>query len=1021
MTDDFPSRPPQPTPASGTLAPRRRSCGGCAVKGGLGCLAFFGGALICTWLILPGFVEGWVKRQVAAQFSETRQGRLEVGEAELFPLSWGKRQALRDVELFTPEGERVLTAQVELPSIRELLSLAAAGSDPNSEEELTLSTVRIVVEGDLVANADGTINLERALAERPGVKPGPPSDVEVGVGDEDQGRRLAGRLGFDVVLEVPRLGWRDERPGASTTALELSEFTARASADAGGEWRFEANGEVLVGAERRHEGKLRAEFVAPEPDWTDETWPLGLVRGQAKLERVATALIEGVLAGMGTTLPPGVRLEELLGPTIDFEAKVVDATREGGRIEVTSTSAKQELQFEATLEDGRLHVPADSGLRWSLDPPKGLVEARVAQALGEGRSVSLLGARRWGFELRGFEVALDAGESGSIAPRLLPLAEEFQIDVGLGEGMRLATPTGTVDLRGAGADLTLVVRGRTDAAPVARLKANLIADSGAPAPLELDVELGDELDRVLGFELQTTSPGTARFTLRELRVPALLRIWAPEVDPALMPAVGEKGDLAVRVDSLLAEPRTVHASWTSKVLRTELDARIGGDRLAAGVDGKPGGRVEFLGPWIEEHASTYFTKGQRLVRGAASAPPTLLVKTLDLPKATAPAPAVEQAPEADPDGRRALPFDAAGASLTAEFRHPALTLEVPSAGQTVPLTDLVVDVTLPRAGAPRLDFTASDPQGAELSARLLGRERWSLLATGELAPTAATVDVEARAKRLGTALIDGFAASDGLLVDVLGPKLDAELVGTGVSKDSGELSAKLSSNLGTVDWKGRMADGKLVSQGEDKLDARVALTPLFSRRIVGNLVPLLIDVSRDDATKPVLLGVSDCSLPLDGDLSKLSATVNLDLGAVDYSLLPGLENWLGDKLGKRSTTIDPLVLRITDGVVRYDGLPLKVEGHPYRFDGGFDLSSRKMNLATEVPLRNLGERASKELDRARKELNLDPNLAVPIEIGGTPLRPKFDLRSGFLGSLVEDAAGGLLRKGLEKLFGDKKK
>ena len=215
----------------------------------------------------------------------------------------------------------------------------------------------------------------------------------------------------------------------------------------------------------------------------------------------------------------------------------------------------------------------------------------------------------------------------------------------------------------------------------------------------------------------------------------------------------------------------------------------------------------------------------------------------------------------------------------------------------------------------------------------------------------------------------------------------------------------------------------IVAKDAQGLDASVPLSPLFSERIVGKLVPLLVHATKPAGAKPVALSVSKFSLPLDGDLSKLNGTVTLDLGEVGYSLLPGFESALAlAKLSDKavaSTTLEPLVIPIVNGVAGYDKLPVSIDGTQYFFTGTYDLAKSEMRFATELPLTLLGKKFSNDLDKARDFI--DPAMLVPIEIHGTWSKPKFKLGQKFIDDVLAKALDGLLKKGLDDLLGGNKK
>jgi hypothetical protein len=208
-----------------------------------------------------------------------------------------------------------------------------------------------------------------------------------------------------------------------------------------------------------------------------------------------------------------------------------------------------------------------------------------------------------------------------------------------------------------------------------------------------------------------------------------------------------------------------------------------------------------------------------------------------------------------------------------------------------------------------------------------------------------------------------------------------------------------------------------VASGEQKLEARLPLSPLLSQRIVGPLVPLMVEVEKAPGMGPLSLAVSDFRLPLDGNLSGLDANVRLELGEVAFQLLPGLSQALaqiGEQIARQTATIERIDLRIDRGVARYSDLPIDVGGHRVTFDGAFDLASRRIDFEAQVPLAILGHGVARELDKVRDYI--DPDVAVPLEVEGDWKRPKISIGKSFLDTVVKQAAEGALKRGLRDLL-----
>jgi hypothetical protein len=205
-------------------------------------------------------------------------------------------------------------------------------------------------------------------------------------------------------------------------------------------------------------------------------------------------------------------------------------------------------------------------------------------------------------------------------------------------------------------------------------------------------------------------------------------------------------------------------------------------------------------------------------------------------------------------------------------------------------------------------------------------------------------------------------------------------------------------------------------KGKDEaLLARTGLTPLFTQRIVGNLVPMIVDLKKPQGADPAVVSVDELRLPLDADLSKLDAVVRVNLGEVSYRLLPGLESLLGGAEAK-TVKLPEIRVPIEKGVASYSGLPVHIAGRDYMFQGTFNLVDKSFRMQTQVPLSALGKKVSDQLDTLRGVL--DPNMMVPLELRGTWKSPKLRVGDDFLKKVAEDAlkkqGGGLLDGLLKK-------
>lgn len=483
--------------------------------------------------------------------------------------------------------------------------------------------------------------------------------------------------------------------------------------------------------------------------------------------------------------------------------------------------------------------------------------------------------------------------------------------------------------------------------------------------------LGDELDA--SVKHVQSGPGASDVTL-DLRAAKVALMGAAQYSNQTLVATGDR-QLALRIDV----PPEVLAQLTAGKLPPGAGVAIPPDA----------GSIEMHLKELRAPLAGFFAEDTSHALEA-------LVQGLDAQLALA-FPRVEYTHPPAAPGTNATPVALRDLAVTASFAHGA-PAKVRATG--------AVDATPP--GAIDVTATLEHPEGF-------------LAAGGPAGGASATL--QGKLTHIPTALVDAVAAQQGLLVDVLGPELEVDVSGRYPDSGTQPLHAEMHSNLGHVTVAARMEKSVLrADKPEEGIDASVGLTPLFSERIVGKLVPVLFHVSKAAGEDPAVLKAHSFSMPLSGDLSQLSGEILLDLGVVDYQLLPGLTQALeiaGASTSMKSTRLAPVTIRIDKGIARYDKLPVKIGGRELAFRGSYDLAHSTFNLALDVPLEMLGHKVEQQLESVRQYL--DPKLVVPLEISGTWSSPKLRLGKEFLDKVLKDAAGGALEKGLGELLGGKKK
>jgi len=471
--------------------------------------------------------------------------------------------------------------------------------------------------------------------------------------------------------------------------------------------------------------------------------------------------------------------------------------------------------------------------------------------------------------------------------------------------------------------------------------------------------------------------------------------------------LGERADLEVKAAAASADAGTFRAKLTSPSTSIGVAARLDQGVLVAVDEPALDVAATLTQGWLDALLGSSTPPGAKIGLVDAKQPLRVVVAGLRFPLPTG-----EMNAEA-----------LANASMRAEFTVPDIAYSDPKTSEAkVPavVRGLKITADLAPGSLPSAAVTAridGEPAG-EIHATIRALDPPAMLAEADgLERFRVALDVSA--KSVPTGLVDALADQAGLLLDVLGATIDVALHSDGLSQSDGTFTASMESPQAKVTCdRGGLKDGILylekVGGNKEAVLAKAGLTPLFSERVVGSLVPMMADLKQPPGTPPVSVSVEELRMPLDADLSKLDAIVRVNLGKVTYKLLPGLEGVLG---GGEAKVVDVPEIRvpIVKGVASYAGLPIRIGGKDYPFKGTFNLVDKSFKMETEVPLSALGKKVSDRLDSYREFL--DPNLLVPLELRGTWSSPKLRVGDDFLKRVAEDALkrqGGSLLDGLLK-------
>jgi len=958
--------------SAGVAEPVKR--GGC-LKKGCGCGAFFLGATVVLLAFAPRLAGGLVAEVMEDEFDELQGGSLEIPTTAL---AWTERQRVEGVRLLDPQAREVARLSVEVPSIADLVE---AFSKVTNGGVIDLGTYRVSVEGDVVVDENGRSNLEAALAPKRKAPEG--IDVIIIEGPRDQHRRerdaedFLKRAKLTLELDCPRLTYTDPRLAVEGNRVALHAVRGELRLVEGGSVSLEVHGEQECETRGSFSLEAGAAGFSAEHELLPSTWQV----------RLAAESLSGALVDRLSDLQGEVG--SLLGESFTVEAAATGAFDEPERADFQLRSDALRLAASGALSEGRFAL-VEKATVLELDPEVAAERVRTwsARVLPEGMAIVVpdeglpLELRELTFEvplasddpLRDARLGLDLAV-GAFSVRdpfqkgsaeVLPLAGvELSAHLAPGVAPEVRVATGFVDQPGSAVVLTAKAKEALTTASV---------EAGAGAiPLAVTVAAEgipvDRLRRLAGEEEAWEELVGGRVALTAETTVA---------QGAPLPL-----ELTVRSD---------HAELVlAGVLEHDQRLHLTGDGLT--------GALRVPKPVFADLAREYVPEGRVLSSREAELPIGLRIEALDIDLAKL-------------QETRSL----AGASLRFGLELGAVDYTeelLAKGGQQLALETSTLSAELEADGqlVAKLTSKLNDSATGSLEVDVTCARGAELLGGGD--PAAIPLALEAKAKDFPTKIVDLYTGQDGLLVDVLGPRLQVTARSDALTTAGGPVVAHASSDLGTFDWKGTYRDGVIESGEGGRLEVTAGLSPLFSQRVVGPLVPLLVDVKKGDAA-PVLLHGTDLRLPLDGDLSGLDGKLRLELGQITCALLPGLAAELPGLASKvwQETWIEPIDLSLVKGVVRYDRLPVKIDGRPIVFAGGYDLASGALDLSTDVRLGDLGGEAGKLLQSVRKALGED--YAVPLRLGGTVKSPRVSLAPGFLEQAVQDAGKKAVEDELEK-------
>jgi hypothetical protein len=261
----------------------------------------------------------------------------------------------------------------------------------------------------------------------------------------------------------------------------------------------------------------------------------------------------------------------------------------------------------------------------------------------------------------------------------------------------------------------------------------------------------------------------------------------------------------------------------------------------------------------------------------------------------------------------------------------------------------------------------------------------------------ATVTIESGS----TSTLDTLANLEGLLVDAIGQRLDANIALQHLESDAITCIAEAASTNGTIQSSFIIEKESIRTQEKSQTMAELRLTPQLTSQLLRNLGPVLADIR--SINHPIYATIRNASIPTNGDLAQLNADISLDIGSVTLdsgsATMRLLTLFNSSHAASVPAFVETIELRIRKGIVMYDTFRIVIDDkYTMPFGGRINLITHELRIASVAPLQGLGY-SIKELRGLAKDIE------VPLLIRGTIENPTVSVDPSFdLAKLLQDSA-----------------
>ena len=286
---------------------------------------------------------------------------------------------------------------------------------------------------------------------------------------------------------------------------------------------------------------------------------------------------------------------------------------------------------------------------------------------------------------------------------------------------------------------------------------------------------------------------------------------------------------------------------------------------------------------------------------------------------------------------------------------------------------------------------------------------------------------------LPTALVDALADMDGMLSDLVGPRMTANIHTTDFSEKAatGTLSADVQAPFANFQIDGSMTKSDsgpvFVSSKPGSMELK-RITNATSERLIGVLFPLLTRFEKTESDDPAVITAQGLTLPLSHETRDLNGVLKIDPGTMQFEtkgffskILKKTHNVQSGEIGRK---LQPFDITIERGVARYQDVVIPSGDIDLVTSGKVNLNRKTMDIYVFVPLLALNDNLASVVNGIPGVANLT---RVPVRVNGdfnnpdVSVDPQEMIRSipNNVGKGVEDilkSPGNIL----DKLFGGDK-